>query len=590
MNFTRVKVGVAALLLVSTVGASEVGAAKARVPGKPVIVSILSTRVSSRYTKLTFTIEVPSANGSPITSTTIAAGNGTKCTIKRNARTCSISRVPAKTWYYWTAQSRNKVGVGARSTRVGFMSMPGRWLRAGFTPAGVRYPSVARRTTSLRVLQDARTNSQVQRWSKFQAIRQTGVTAASVRSQAVPSTNPPTVTFLTSGVVGLALPSSGSSGSGLLAVNRDGSTVDAVLSSTGATSIRDFYAAPNNKFYVVFNTPRSLYNGGPNCILAEVDADSGNPVCVDTQITSVSTMYGVFGLSGAISTNGTIQFDQAGNIYYVGTIPSSGSVPGPPITTLRRSANGTLTSLVTENAQIKDFLVLDDGTVLVSGTTISTQTSWVRRISPAGALTNISSTMHSNFMRRFADGNVYMSFTGIQTSVRRYLTSTGAMDPMTWISANPGSETNTHFTTQLLCGNVNAYKLYPGFCSFSGATIAASFNVGTSATFVVAGMRSAGGTNLFQYYPTVAPVSVSVRNITLASMVGNKLIIAGTTEAGVNTLSVIDLTTFQENVLIDSTNEIEIYNLSYISATNKVMFNGLRFSDNTFVVGEVDMP
>jgi hypothetical protein len=42
--------------------------------------------------------------------------------------------------------------------------------------------------------------------------------------------------------------------------------------------------------------------------------------------------------------------------------------------------------------------------------------------------------------------------------------------------------------------------------------------------------------------------------------------------------------------LIDSTNEVEIYNMSYITATNKIMFNGLRFSDNTLVVGEVDMP
>jgi hypothetical protein len=58
----------------------------------------------------------------------------------------------------------------------------------------------------------------------------------------------------------------------------------------------------------------------------------------------------------------------------------------------------------------------------------------------------------------------------------------------------------------------------------------------------------------------------------------------------VNTLVVLDLDTFQETILIDSTNEVEIYNMSYITATNKIMFNGLRFSDNTLVVGEVDMP
>jgi len=73
-------------------------------------------------------------------------------------------------------------------------------------------------------------------------------------------------------------------------------------------------------------------------------------------------------------------------------------------------------------------------------------------------------------------------------------------------------------------------------------------------------------------------------------MVGRKLILAGSTTDSVNTLVVLDLDTFQETILIDSTNEVEIYNMSYITATNKVMFNGLRFSDNTLVVGEVDMP
>jgi hypothetical protein len=98
------------------------------------------------------------------------------------------------------------------------------------------------------------------------------------------------------------------------------------------------------------------------------------------------------------------------------------------------------------------------------------------------------------------------------------------------------------------------------------------------------------GTTLMQYYPTVDPVLTSVRNVTLAQMVGRKLILAGSTTDSVNTLVVLDLDTFQETILIDSTNEVEIYNMSYITATNKIMFNGLRFSDNTLVVGEVDMP
>jgi hypothetical protein len=371
-----------------------------------------------------------------------------------------------------------------------------------------------------------------------------------------------------------------------LAVNRDGSTVDAVLSSTGQTSIRDFYAAPNNKFYVVFTSARSLYNGGPNCILAEVDADSGNPVCVDSQITSVTTSYGLYGASSA---NGAIQFDRQGNIYYVGTVASSGQ-PGPIMATLRKSVNGVVTSLVSDNVQIRDFVVLDDGNVLMSGSTTSTQTSWVRRVSPDGSLSNVSASTSSMFLRKFADGNVYMGFQGPSMSgVRRYLSSSQAMDPKSWIAGYDNND--SYFSTRALCSDRTTANANVGLCtSGGGAVISAAFNVGNSSTVVVAGWRGSGGTTLVEYFPTVTPLSVSVRNVTLASMVGNKLIIAGTTEAGVNTLSVLDLTTYQETVLIDSSNEVEVYNMSYIAATNKVMFNGLKFSNNSFVVGEFDLP
>ena len=123
-----------------------------------------------------------------------------------------------------------------------------------------------------------------------------------------------------------------------------------------------------------------------------------------------------------------------------------------------------------------------------------------------------------------------------------------------------------------------------------GGLISTAFNVGTERTVVVAGLRGQDGTTLMQYYPTVDPVVTSVRNVTLAQLVGRKLIVAGTTADEVNTLVVLDLDTYQETVLIDSTNQTEVYNMSYISSTNKIMFNGLRFADNTFVVGEVDLP
>lgn len=581
MKRRLIRIGVVVGLVAPMVVSNEASAAKGRVPGKPIIVKMVATRQTKNLSKMTITIELPPSNGSPILDTTLVSEGGSRCTIKGNKRSCTLYRVNNRLGFAWTAQSRNKFGKGPVSARVQLTPSYGRWLRSGYTPAGVRYPARVTRTTGSRVLQQG---PGVQKWLKFQAIKQTGITAASVRTASLPQVNPSLITFQTAGVVGLALPPSNSTGSGLLAVNRDGTVVDAV--QTGTANIRDFYAAPNNKFYVVFSGARPLYTGGPNCLLAEVDADSGNPVCVDSQVASVTTSFGTSGPYGMTSGNSPIQFDNAGNVYYVGLIASSGA--GPVVWALRKSVNGVVTNLVSDFVSIRDFVVLPDGTVVMSGTTTSTQTSWVRKVSPSGALTNLSATSASTFLRKFADGNVYMGFNGNSTGVKRYLASTGALDPKWWISQFDFEA--SHFVTSSICQGNTAWRLYPGFCSTQASFMSASFNLGSSTTFVVAGMRGGQGTTLMQYYPTVDPVLTSVRNVTLAQMVGRKLVLVGTTAESVNTLAVLDLDTYQETVLIDATNEIEIYNMSYIAATNKIMFNGLRFADNTFVVGEVDMP
>ena len=567
----------------TSVGATTVSAAKAKAPGRAVIVRIISTKQTRSLSKVTITVELPPANGSPIIET-VVSGNGRKCVIKKNARSCTVYRVESNVGFPWRAQSRNKVGKGPVSSRVDFMVRNGRWLRSGYTPKGLKYPARVVNTASSRILQQG---SGVQKWSKFQAIRQSGITAASVRIASLPQTNPPTITFRTSGVIGLALPTSNSTGSGLLAVNRDGTVIDAVQS--GTASIRDFYSAPNNKFYVVFSSARPLYTGGPNCVLAEVDADSGNPVCVDSQISSVTTMLGMNGFYGMSGGNSPIQFDNAGNIYYVGFVTPSANTPIGGMVTLRKNVNGTVSNLISDNVTIRDFVVLGDGTVILSGTTTSTQTSWVRKISPSGSLSNLSATNPSTFLKKFADGNVYLGFNNSSsTGVRRYLTSTGALDSKWWISGF--DFINSHFQTASVCNGSSGYQKYPGYCGSQGSFLSTSFNIGNSSTVVVAGLRGQNGTTLMQYYPTVEPLSTSIKNVTLAQMVGNKLILAGSTDDNVNSLVVFDLATYQETVLVDASNEVEVYNMSYIAATNKIMFNGLRFSDNTFVVGEVDMP
>jgi hypothetical protein len=40
---------------------------------------------------------------------------------------------------------------------------------------------------------------------------------------------------------------------------------------------------------------------------------------------------------------------------------------------------------------------------------------------------------------------------------------------------------------------------------------------------------------------------------------------------------------------VPASNEIEMYHLNYVASSNKIMFDGLRFSDNKYVIGQIDL-
>jgi hypothetical protein len=67
------------------------------------------------------------------------------------------------------------------------------------------------------------------------------------------------------------------------------------------------------------------------------------------------------------------------------------------------------------------------------------------------------------------------------------------------------------------------------------------------------------------------------------------LVLAGTDSSGRNILTLLNTSNDQETVLIGPSNEIEIYHLNYVANGNKIMFDGLRFSDNRYVIGQVNL-
>jgi hypothetical protein len=360
-----------------------------------------------------------------------------------------------------------------------------------------------------------------------------------------------------------------SGASNLAAVTASGTIAPVVTS--GSADVRQFFIAPDQKVYVVFTHPINLSDTsnwtGPRCLLAEVDRATGVPSCVDGTLSMINWP------SSGSAGNPPIQFDGAGAVYYSGSAMSGRTV-------LRKYANGTTTDLVSDNIWLQDFLILPNGDVLLSGTSRSSNASWLRRLSAGGSLQSLRG-FSSTFLRVFPDHNVYMGMTGgTDYGVRRYLTSTNQIDPKYWyygLASEPAPDSYYRYFDY--CTG----SLWTGFCSSYGAYIQNAIETSDGKVFAVAGGQ------LMKYYPTVDVATTSVSKILASVGAGNEIVVAGLNDSGQNVTAVYHPATDTETQVIGPDNEIEMYHLTYMPSGNAVMFEGLRFSDNRVVLGQIDL-
>ena len=604
----RKKVGAIALLSAVAMTAFAVpaaSAAKITKPPKPVVAVVNRVSVSGRTAKVRVFVDKGAIKG-PVTIE-VTAGNA-RCTIKSSATSCVLFKLSTRQYYNIKARSKNKAGYSAWSKSVGYWPNETGFIRAGYDATGKRFPSA-----TLSATYRWKTLGTTSKWTKFQALKRSGVSSASLRpfvrpriascgswmpgpvttTTAVIPDGEPCVVFQVNGIVGLAQAAStstcGSNVSCALAVTSDGTTTSLFVSGSDTPAVKDFYSTPNGKLYVVFTMPTRLVTAGPTCVFVEVNVDTGIPTCVDKDMTSIQTVFG--NMYGMMSNgNPPVQFDNAGNVYYMGTNPGLGFT-----TTLREYSNGTVRNIVNDNVTIRDFIVLGNGTVLVAGSTSSTQASWIRSVSPSGQLKNLLVGTNTTFVRQFADGNIYF---GIQTNngfpkIVRYLVSKNEMDSAPWIgSSMKGMATADPEPTNdrsILCQS-NTPNTGP-FCQQSGVYVSNLFNIGSQKTVGVAGSPGgSGGTQLIQYWPTLEYENTIITNISISYRINGQLLLTGTDSTGKNILTIYDPETNQEQIILDGSNEVEIYSMAYVPATKKLMFNGLQFSDNKYVVAEVAVP
>ncbi|MBI2067559.1 MAG: hypothetical protein HYT77_06085 [Deltaproteobacteria bacterium] len=351
--------------------------------------------------------------------------------------------------------------------------------------------------------------------------------------------------------------------SNLKRVNQDNSLSDAV--SSGSVNVKNFMVAANNQVYLLLSTPVD------SCILIRVDGETNEATCVDSSISNFIWNTGLF------YKHDPIQFDGEGAVYYM-----FGSADGRLV--LRKNLAGTITDLINDNISVEDFLVLSDGTVFITGKTTSTAALWIRKISPANSLENIFTSATANFMSLFPDGNVYMGIWAAPIyGVARYLTADSLLDNTNWMTLDINGLQEPRYYD---CNEVSSRYGFGGWC---GSYVKAIHRTINDRVYAIAGGTAAQGV-LVQYYPEVVEPVTSVTQVTASQSVLTSLLLAGVDSESTNRLVLFETTTEMETDLLGD-EDIEVYNLNYLNSNNHqiVMFDGLRFSDNRYVLCQVDL-
>jgi hypothetical protein len=358
-------------------------------------------------------------------------------------------------------------------------------------------------------------------------------------------------------------------------VTQSGELRPALVGSSVA--IYRFLIAPNNKLYVLFvnkvNLETGQYDSENGCLLAEINVVSGVPSCIDSDVDSIS--WG----SGGYSTfaNPPIQFDATGAIYYLAFIW------GDHISTvLRRHLNGQTVDLINENININNFKVMLDGTIFLSGYNDSNYARWLRRLSNQNSLQNVLANTASltTFLYPFPNQKLYFGMYAWEDGfygVYSVDPNTAVVDDKAWIHPTSWISRATHYE----CLS-EENQLYSASCGYNPYLLLTTID---NKVFGVVGEPSRG--KLLQYYPVVARPDISIEKIGVAQGLLQDLIIAGVDANQRNRLHLYNTTTEQEFDLMPN-DDIEIYRLHYIVSQNKIMFDGLRFSDNKYVIGWYD--
>lgn len=336
--------------------------------------------------------------------------------------------------------------------------------------------------------------------------------------------------------------------------------------SEGSAPVKDILISPDGKVYLLFSKPVEFkevaitFDGESekeikSCVLGVVSTN-GYVSCVDESLSNISSNL----------PSAPIKFDEAGSIYYAGSKADGKFV-------LRRNSSGAATDLINDQIDLWDFKIITKDQIVVQGRTRSTNQNWFRRINAIGSIkTIVNDNVYFSFL--LPNGKmIFGSPAPFGPDVKVFDAQNEIVESQSWIGH--GGIYDTSNCQDDLCRAV----------SINGMPNDRLYRTTNDKVFAVGDLEK----NIFQYYPVVAEVPTLVKKVNASIPVVNNLILAGLDASQVNRLTLLDTSNVQETDLLAGKGEIEVYHLAFNGGKNQLMFDGLRFSDNKYVVGFIDM-
>jgi hypothetical protein len=362
--------------------------------------------------------------------------------------------------------------------------------------------------------------------------------------------------------------------------------------------VDDAVVGPNGRLYTI------AY--GQSCLLAETDVTTNQSVCIENAGGSLTIWQ-----SNETANFPRIQFDNSGGVYYLALTPRSDSRLPFYVYTIRRYKDGVITDMFDlPNQVVRFWHVVPNGSTIFSGQILDYnsageqyEVSHETKIVTSDRLMSVISDAQAWFFSDFGTDLVYYGLCGpkindpsnSECGHRIYDPVSGQVRDTYFLSgSNNTPRASAIYDADEICA-AYAAEVVGSFCRGSYGSIAGPFSSTTDGAYfakIEAVMQPFPPTHLsqvFQYYPEVKPVVSSVLKARIIETMGDDLFLSGVDRSGNFKTIKLNTNSGSESIVLSVADGIDVVELEAVSSENKLYFRGTRVTDNSEVIGFVDL-